>query len=192
MPGRFLAMAAIRSHPLRAAAFVAAAFVLWGVAAPVGAQTDKTVRPAQETTPAAPPAPAGPPWVINCTTQNTGGVLVCVMSQVLIAKNTNQRVLAAEIFKDAKSGGYMLRLSLPHGLNLPEGVQMWIDEGARSKYVIGTADQNGSYAVLPLSTDLLAALKRGTILNVAVKANSGDEIILQLSLSGFTAAIEKV
>ena len=137
------------------------------------------------------PAPPNPqPWTIACSGQGTAGDLVCAMTQGLIAKNTGQRVLSVAISRAAS--GYVARLSLPHGLNLPEGMQVWIDDGTRAHHVITTADQNGSYASVPLDAGMIAAMKKGTILNVLVKAASGDEVNFQLSLNGFTAALTKI
>jgi invasion protein IalB len=71
-------------------------------------------------------------------------------------------------------------------------VQVWIDEGQRAKHAITTADQNGSYAIVPLDQAMIGSMKKGTILNVLVKSASGDEVTFQLSLNGFTAALERV
>ena len=109
---------------------------------------------------------------------------------VVLQNLTGQRVLAVAISRAAS--GYAARLSLPHGLGLPEGVQVWIDDGPRTKHAIATADQNGSYAVVPLDEAMIAAMKKGTILNVLVKAASGDEVTFQLSLNGFTAALARI
>ncbi len=145
---------------------------------------------AEQPAEAAPAAPSPQPWTITCSGQGAAGELACVMSQGLIAKNTGQRVLALAISRSPSS--YSARLSLPHGLDLPEGVRVWVDDGQPTKHVIATADQNGSYANLPLDEALLAAMKKGTILNVAVKAASGDEVTFQLSLNGFTAALARL
>ena len=152
----------------------------------VPALTQDVKAPAE----AAPSPPNPQPWAINCAGQGAAGDLVCVMSQGLIAKNTGQRVLTVAISRAAS--GYAARLSLPHGLDLPEGVEVWIDDGPRTKHVIATADQNGSYAVVPLDEAMIAAMKKGTILNVLVKAASGDEVTFQLSLNGFTAALARI
>jgi invasion protein IalB len=176
--------------PFRAAA----AFVVLAVAAAIGAATSAVPLAAQTAAKPAQEAPAPPnpqPWSINCNGQGPAGALVCVMTQGLIAKNTGQRVLSVAIAK-TPAGAYSATLSLPHGLNLPEGVQVWIDEGQRAKHAITTADQNGSYAIVPLDQAMIGSMKKGTILNVLVKSASGDEVTFQLSLNGFTAALERV
>ncbi len=81
---------------------------------------------------------------------------------------------------------------LPHGLNLPEGVQMWIDEGARSKYVLGTADQKGSYAVLPLSTALAAPQTSGAPQNDAEAAIEAAAEAFEARMEAFGERAEAV
>lgn len=168
-------------------------FFALGLALCVGAGLFASHGLAQTADPAAaaPEAPANPqPWTISCAGQGAEGKLACSMTQRLVAKTSGQRVLSISIVR--ASSGYNATLSLPHGLLLPEGVQTWIDEGERTKYPITTADQNGSYASVPMSNALIASMKKGTILNVLVKSVSGDEVIFQLSLNGFTAALDKV
>ena len=64
------------------------------------------------------------------------------MTQGLIAKNTGQRVLSVAIAK-TPAGAYSATLSLPHGLNLPEGVQVWIDDFAAEMRTIDRPDGEG-------------------------------------------------
>jgi invasion protein IalB len=138
-----------------------------------------------------PAAAAAAPWDVNCISHGVKDPLMCEMSQTLAAKQTGQRVLTAAIQKKPDAG-YVLKLALPHGIYLPDGVTIWVDDGAKSKFPIETADQNGSYCHADLSASLLGAMKKGAMLNVAVKSAKGDPIVLQLSLAGFSEAIDKI
>jgi invasion protein IalB len=157
--------------------------VLAASAWPAGAQ-EATPAPAQ-----APAAPA-PTWTVNCTGSGAQEALTCSMSQYLIVKESGQRVLTAIVLK--RDGKTLLNLGLPHGLNLPKGVAMWIDDGQRTSYPILTADPKGSYATVELTSDLLEALRKGTTMHVMVTSFRGDEIVLQLTLAGFTAGYAKL
>jgi invasion protein IalB len=142
----------------------------------------------QAATPA--PEPAQQTWTVNCSGAAGQNELACTLTQVLVVKDSGQRVLTAVVAK--RDGKYLLNLGLPHGLNLPKGVDVWVDEGPRVNHPIVTADQKGSYATVTLDDKLVAVLKKGTTLNVAVTAFAGNEIILQLSLNGFTAGFAKL
>jgi invasion protein IalB len=176
------------------ARMLAVAALLAAMQSTVAAQTAAPTGPRQPgEAQAEAPAEAAPAqsWTVNCSSQGTGGDLVCAMSQTLIAKNTGQRVVSAAVFRSPQ-GGYAMRFSLPHGIMLPAGIEVWIDEGQRSKHEIATADQNGSYSTMPVNDATAGALRAGQILNLLVKAASGDEIIFQLSLKGFTQAFAKL
>jgi invasion protein IalB len=128
-------------------------------------------------------------WTVNCAS-GANGELACALSQVMVVKDSGQRVLTVSVMKDA--GAFAMRLSLPHGLDLPKGVDVWVDEAPRRNNPIVTADKSGSYAVIKLTDAMIAELKQGTQLNVAVTAYAGKEIVLQLSLAGFTAGFAKL
>jgi len=142
----------------------------------------------QEEKPAA-PAPAQT-WTLNCSGAAGQAQLACTLSQVLVMKDSGKRILTAVVTKPEDK--FLLNLGLPHGLNLPKGVDMWIDDAPRQNYPIVTADQKGSYAMIALDDALIAALKKGKLLNVAVAAYAGNEIVLQLSLTGFSAGFSRL
>jgi invasion protein IalB len=141
---------------------------------------------------AAKPAPGSPAagWTVNCAGAAGQAELVCTLVQTLVVKESGQRVLSAVVMK--RDGKLSLNLGLPHGLDLVKGVGLSVDEGEQSRYPIVTADQKGSYAMIVVEDPLLAAMKAGRLLNVAVSAYAGDEIILRLSLAGFTAGLAKL
>ncbi|MCV0395822.1 MAG: invasion associated locus B family protein [Rhizobiaceae bacterium] len=131
------------------------------------------------------------PWQVGCASAGSNEPLVCRMTQTLVARESGQRVLAAAIVKKP-DGGYRLTLGLPHGLHLPSGINIWVDEGEKAQYPIETADQNGSYSSIDLASRQLDAMRRGQVLNVSVTSANQDEVILQLSLTGFSASVNKI
>ena len=134
-------------------------------------------------------AAAPQPWVVECSSRNSpDGRLICQMSQTIVSRENGQRVMAATINKPARDGNPLLLLALPHGISLPSGVNLWVDDAKREQFPILTADQDGSYASVELSSERLAAMRRGKQLNVAIKAASGAELVLQFSLAGFSSA----
>jgi len=143
----------------------------------------EAAKPAQAATP-----PKG--WTLNCSASPGQADLACTLTQTLVVKDSGQRVLTAVVMH--REGKYLLNLGLPHGLNLTKGVDLWIDDGARANHPIVTADQKGSYATVTLDPAQLAAFKKGHLLNVGVVAFNGNEIILQLTLDGFSAGLARL
>ncbi len=176
-----------------------------GCMASIATVREATVQ-AQEAAPAAQPAPAqgGPiqvgstandnpqPWTVNCTSQAQTGELVCTMSQVLIAQETQQRLVGASVFRPQPSAAAVMRISLPHGIQLQKGVDYWVDNNAPTNTPIVIADQNGSYADLELTANLLVTLQGGSFLHLGVTAGSSERVEFTLSLKGFTAAFAKL
>lgn len=132
------------------------------------------------------------PWVVNCTTQTAGGQLTCAMSQVLTVQQSNQKVIAATVFRPTESGAAILRLNLPHRILLQKGVDVWIDLAAPVNYPITIADQNGSYSDIELTGPMIVALQGGAFLYIQVTAANNDKVQFQLSLKGFTNAFAKL
>ena len=156
---------------------------------------------ADDTAPAAPAAPpvvvAGDdtiaqPWTVNCTSGGNSDALTCSMTQVLLARQTGQRVVGASLFRPQPGAAAVMRVSLPHGISLPDGVDVGIDDGEPTKQVIAVADQNGSYSQFKVGADLIAALEGGTNLTIGVNAADGKRIVFRLSLKGFVVAFAKI
>jgi len=143
-----------------------------------------------------PDKPAPPPavnsWTINCGSTTDVNKLECQMSQVLTEAKTGQRVLTVTIRKAGADGARGLFLMLPHGIYLPAGAIYQIDQGEKIAAVIQTADQNGSYASVPLSDTLVQALKRGTTLNVGMETANRQPLTLPVSLTGFAVTYDKL
>ena len=90
-----------------------------------------------------------------------------------------QRVLTAVVTK--RDGKYVLNLSLPHGLNLPRGVDIWIDE-ANASLKVQTASgdvevksvREGDVVLQTASGDIEVGIKQGSKLWIDAKSMSGE------------------
>lgn len=172
-----------------ARAFLTAAFVI-GMGLPAAAQ-------AQEAVPA-PKVLGDPnggvpfPWMVSCNSQPQTGNLVCLMSLQMVDGRSGQRIVSATIVRPKAEEPAVLRLSLPHGVLLQKGVDVWVDTSPAANYPITVADQNGSYADVKLDGNFIVVLQAGSVLHVAVTSASEERIEFQLSLKGFTAAFSRI
>lgn len=127
-------------------------------------------------------------WIVSCTNQASPNKLACTMSQTIQLADTGQRIVTATITgNDVNSE---LVLALPHGLDLPSGVVLGIDDGKTGNFPINTSDANAAYSRVPLSAEILAAMKVGGKVKLRVKGALGRAINLELSLDGFAKAHE--
>jgi len=146
----------------------------------------------------APPAAADPAaprpdenWAVNCAGE--GQAKRCTILQNLVAQqgDVQQRLLTVLVQPDG-NGGETLLLALPHGLFLPAGAQIQIDGGEPQKLVIQTSDQNGSYAGIALTPELLAALRKGNELKVSFLSALQQAAAVPVTLIGFSAAYDRM
>ena len=142
--------------------------------------------PAPATAPAANPGAPQENWTVNCAGE--GSDKSCTMIQNLVT-DQKQRLLTILLQADQKGDPTLLYV-LPHGLFLPAGVQVQIDGGSQQKLVIQTADQNGSYAGLPVTPALLDTLRKGSELKVTFLSAQQKGITVPVTLSGFSKAYE--
>jgi invasion protein IalB len=155
------------------------------------AAPSKSAPPAAKSAPAATPAAAASgdqrAWVVNCAAPPNGGPSRCTMLQNLAIKSGEQqnRLLTVLIQQQAGSADYVLLLSLPHGLFLPAGAQIQVDEGKPEKIVIQTSDATGSYAGTKLTPELLASLRGGQSLKVSILSADQKGITIPVTLAGF-------
>lgn len=130
-------------------------------------------------------------WTVSCRMQ--GAAKQCVLSQALGAADTGERVLAVELAMPAanRSEGMLL---VPFGLRLAEGVQLKVD-GAQlgNARPFLTCVATGCLVPLAFDEPTLAAMRVGKILNVtATRADTPEPVALDVSLAGFTAAVNRV
>ncbi|MEQ8399438.1 MAG: invasion associated locus B family protein [Roseitalea porphyridii] len=129
-------------------------------------------------------------WVVQCAT-DAGEQDRCQMSQILTAEGTGDHVMTVVLRVADEGAGLTGLVRLPHGLDLPAGVALDVDErGAPLRAAIGTSDAAGVYAQLPLDARMVAAMRAGRTLNVSMRSVKGEVITLGVSLAGFTAAAE--
>jgi invasion protein IalB len=142
-----------------------------------------------------PDKPAPPPavnnWTINCGSTTDVNKLECQMSTTLTEQKTGQRVLTVSI-RTGPDSVYGMVFMLPHGIYIPAGATYQIDQGEKTTVPVQTADQNGSYASLPLTDALINALKRGTALNIGMETANRAPVALPVSLTGFAVTYDKL
>ena len=179
---------------LSAAALLAATFCMSGIAS-AQSLTTKTKTTSKQLP--AKQKRQGNAWAVNCGGGQGGGELVCQMVQnVVVQDNKNkrrQRLVSVVIRPAKKADNHQMVIAAPHGLNLPQGVELKVDESEKiTKFPFKTSDRNGTYASEPISDDLLEAMRKGRKLHVAYTFSNGKKINIPLGLLGFTAAYNKL
>jgi len=130
-------------------------------------------------------------WTVSC--QMNGPDKLCVVSQSLGNAGTGERVLAIELSMPAPNRAEGMLL-MPFGLKLADGIQFQVDGsglGAAPRPFL-TCIANGCLVPLTFDEPTLAALRVGKKLSVAgMRADNGQQVSLDVSLTGFTAATSR-
>ncbi len=161
-----------------------------GIGLPASAQTPEWRTGPTPT--AKPPKPKTMSWLVNCQNTGEGGTLDCKMSQTIIMKKTSQRILTIVIRKGENEKNPSMMLSLPHGLFLPAGVNLSVDGKQIRKLPVQTCDKAGCYAGLPVSPELLEAMRKGNQISVSLQDLKKRKIKVSATLAGFTSAYNQM
>jgi invasion protein IalB len=135
-------------------------------------------------------------WMVGCSpAPGAGKDLLCEASQTIAVRKTQQTLLIAYVtpWKQAeKPDAFVLRFQLPHGLDIPAGVQIKIDDRPMESPVIRTSSRVGVFARSALTGTLLVALKKGARMTVTFTALNGRKLSVPVTLDGFSAAFAKL
>lgn len=155
--------------------------------------------------PPAPPATSATPkaefenlpkaaWEVSCRPDADGKRMSCVMTQVLTIAQTNDFLMRVEIVPPGVNGNTNagIRLTLPHGVLIPPGVSIRVDDGQTFRVPFQLSDSAGLYTTQPLGADMLAAMKAGSMLTVGLVLSDGSKREIPASLAGFTLAYNKI
>lgn len=134
-------------------------------------------------------------WTVSCRPAGETQELLCEASQTINLAESRQTLMGVFVtpWKDKdKKEGFILRFQLPHGVNMPLGVQTKIDNQAAPSPEIQTSNQVGLFAKTDLTGPLLSALKKGTTMTVSFSSMNGNKLAIPVTLKGFSAVFEKL
>jgi invasion protein IalB len=159
--------------------------------------TKSKAAPAQAAQPAAQPQAETAPaqqagWAARCSSASRDAPLECAIEQNAVLTKTGQLIVLINIRVPANARAPEALIQLPLGLNLPVGAELQVDEGKTVDLPIQTCENRGCYASMPISADLLAALKTGKQLKVSFQNMAKETISIPMPLNDFAAAYDKI
>ena len=129
-------------------------------------------------------------WSLACAVSEAAPR--CAISQTLVSEQNRQRVLGIEL--QATGSAVSGALLLPFGLDLSRGARLSIDAAdPLPPLSIATCLPAGCIAPVALPAGAVSAMRAGSVLDVeVVAADTGQAVVFSLSLSGFTAALNRI
>lgn len=109
---------------------------------------------------------------------------LCYIQQTF---STDEGVLLIAAFGFNEEGVPTGVLTFPLNVLLQSGLALKVDEREQSTFEFSSCNPAGCRAVIPVVHELLASLKAGRTLMVGWRTAGGDQIVVPLTLSGFTA-----
>lgn len=132
-------------------------------------------------------------WMLSCASAAGSSALACEMSKTLTLAETGQVFVAVFVLpgNDPEGAAQILRLQLPHGVDVVAGVALEVDGSPVAAPLIRTSGPNGLFASTDLTPDLLAALQAGDEMRILFEALSGQKLSVPVPLSGFGAVYDR-
>ena len=142
--------------------------------------------------PSGTPAPAQPGWAARCSSASRDAPLECAIEQNAILTKTGQLVVLVNIRVPGDTRAPIALVQLPLGLNLQAGAKFQVDDGKSTDLPIQTCENRGCYASVPVSQDLLTALRSGKQLKIIFQDLAKETIAIPMPLADFAAAFDKI
>jgi invasion protein IalB len=184
-----------KSSIIAALAVLAAAGVSFAQQAPKDGAKSKGQPQTQATpapSPSAVPAPAQPGWIARCSSPSRDAPLECAIEQSAVLTKTGQLVALVNIRVPGDTRAPIALVQLPLGLNLQAGAKLQVDDGKSSDLPIQTCENRGCYASVPISPEMLNALRAGKQLKVVFQDLAKETIAIPMSLADFASAYDKI
>lgn len=130
-------------------------------------------------------------WITRCQGEEGPDNQPCEIFQRLLVKDTGQRIAEFAVGYPADGQGYARGVAvLPLGIILDEDIAMQIDDGPRFSFKVRYCTQSGCFAFLDLNPDIVDMMKKGGDATFYFHILNGEPMSINLSLNGFTKALE--
>lgn len=127
-------------------------------------------------------------WAVECRQPQSAGPEVCLMFQRQVLDN-GRTLLLMTVRKTADNPDPMAMLQLPLGVLLQPGVSISVDDGEPRELSYTLCNNDGCLAVFPLDDGMKEALVKGITARVVLITADRRELPVEVSLSGFSAAL---
>ncbi len=127
-------------------------------------------------------------WRLRCERQKDEDPERCFIMQIARTQKDGREVLRIGVRYPEPGKPAMVFLTLPLGVYLPASLHFRIDDGETLKIPIEICLPNGCHTRMALEGALLRNLKSGRQATLVFRDSQQREIVVPISLAGFTAA----
>ncbi|MBD2746549.1 invasion associated locus B family protein [Microvirga sp. BT688] len=135
-------------------------------------------------------SPAQPEWTKVCGKDERTNNETCYTTRDFVT-DKGQRIVAVAFYDmKAKNAPKLLRILMPLGLLVPPGIRVAAEKSQPAAGRYSSCLPHGCFAEVAVKDDLVAALKKGTTLNVSARNQGGKEITFSVPTDGFGKAFD--
>ncbi|MBF9194484.1 invasion associated locus B family protein [Microvirga terrestris] len=135
-------------------------------------------------------APAQPEWTKVCGKDERTNAETCYTTRDFVT-DKGQRIVAVAFYDvKAKNAPKLLRILMPLGLLVPPGIRIAAEKSQPVAGRYSSCLPHGCFAEAAVKDDLVAALKKGTTLNVSARNQGGKEVTFTVPTDGFGKAFD--
>jgi invasion protein IalB len=148
-------------------------------------------------------APAGQPGVVRveltptqtnwtkvCGHDQAANKNICYTTRDFSAQVDKPPVLAVAVYDIKGDDTRIVRLLMPVGLMLRPGFRFWVDKGQTYEGAFEICFPNGCFAESRVKGPAIEQMKKGTVLNIAVRNQVNNEVSFGVPLTGFGKAYD--
>ncbi len=128
-------------------------------------------------------------WAVECRPAPESEAELCVMFQRQVLED-GRTLLLMTVRRTTEHPEPVAILQLPLGVLLQPGVSISVDGGEPRELSYTLCNNDGCIAVFPLDGGMKEALKQGMTAEVLVVTADNREVTVDVSLSGFSAALD--
>ena len=181
----------LRSSAAALALFAGGAAVAQQAQAPAAGAAPQ--QPQQQQQPQGPVkadlVPVQPEWTKVCGGDPQSQKEVCYTTRDF-GLQADQPILALAVYDPKGAPEKVIRLLLPPGLLLKPGFRFSIDKGPQETGAFEICFPNGCFAEAKVKGPTIDQLKKGSIMNVAVKNQANNQVTFEIPVAGFGRAFD--
>ncbi|MGM0824381.1 MAG: invasion associated locus B family protein [Pseudomonadota bacterium] len=130
-------------------------------------------------------------WEVRCQ-RNGEGPSPCAMAQLITQPDSDQPLMQVMLDYPPQAEGPVMSFFVPLGVRLAPGLQMSVDGGEPIQFPYQVCQEQGCRADVPIESSVLQQLRSGTTATLSMFGPQGDRMDLDISLTGFTDASNRI
>lgn len=129
-------------------------------------------------------------WTKVCGHDKAANKDICYTTRDFSAQADKPPVLAVAVYEIKGDDTRIVRLLMPVGLMLRPGFRFWVDKGQTYDGAFEICFPNGCFAEARVRGPAIDQMKKGTVLNIAVRNQVNNEVSFGVPLTGFGKAYD--